>query len=322
MRLNSFQKSGTYEHLQQRGIVRQHQGRGTFVRRDAIDHVQQRNRRRFDTLYIAFGEPSLERGRRETLFITIDILKGVRDVLGQREPHFAFVESLTPACLEGLTHNDAVMLRNAKEIDPAFLKDIQKRNVPVVTAWNQDREAGAPRVGYDQRQAVTVACKHLAACGYKRIGFIGRKRALDTPARKFQAFMDCLHELNLDVYARYAREALKVPGSGYAAARQLIETGNLPDALFIDTDFKAMEVVHAFNDAGIRVPEDVAIVAYDDVPEAAAFTPALTTVRTPRQAVGRRAAQMMVDWPDDGSKPQDVLLPAELIVRDSCGASA
>jgi DNA-binding LacI/PurR family transcriptional regulator len=110
------------------------------------------------------------------------------------------------------------------------------------------------------------------------------------------------------------------PGKAYAAARDILQAGDLPEAFFVDTDYKAMEVVCALNDAGVRVPGQVRIAAYDNVPEAATFTPALTTVSIPRREIGRRAAQMLLEWPEDGAMPESVLLTSELIVRDSSGA--
>ena len=85
----------------------------------------------------------------------------------------------------------------------------------------------------------------------------------------------------------------------------------------MDTDYKAMEVIAALQAAGLSVPDDVGIAAYDDIPESAAFTPPLTTVHVPRREIGRRAGQLLQDWPTDGSIPNDVILQSELIQRQS-----
>lgn len=307
-----------YELLRMRGIVAARRGSGTYVNPDALRYAQHAGKRRYNTLRVITGETSLAKGRRETIFIATDILDGIRDALGQRDTHFDFLESCTPADLAGINNDDAVLLFCPREVDAALVDDLAQRGIPVLNIYNTPNLPPVPHVNYDQQQAAQLPCRYLIDCGYKRIGFIGvQSRTHEPTAPKFLAFMTTLADAGLDVSARYVRDAPVDPGAAYAAARSIIDAGDVPEAFFIDTDYKAMEVTRALGDAGLRVPDDVGIAAYDDIPEAAQFSPALTTVRWPRRELGRRAGAMLQEWPTDGSVPDSVTLTSQLIVRDS-----
>ena len=100
----------------------------------------------------------------------------------------------------------------------------------------------------------------------------------------------------------------------------MLSSGDMPEALFVDTDYKAMEVVAAIHDAGLRVPDDVALVSYDDVPEAATFGPTLTTVRVPLERKAELATSLLLDLIREPSRPSEtIVLPVSLVYRASSG---
>lgn len=189
----------------------------------------------------------------------------------------------------------------------------------MISVWEDQTSPAIPRVSYDQHHAASLACWHLIERGYKRIGFIGRTsytRALNIP-HKYLAYTCVLQEAGLDIRTRDVRHVDGVPGEAYAATSDIIRTGSVPEAFFAETDYRAMEVIHALNNAGLNVSEDVGVTTYDDYPEGAAFSPSLTTVSVPRREIGRRAALMIQDWPEDGTIPESVMLYATLAVRES-----
>jgi LacI family transcriptional regulator len=95
-----------------------------------------------------------------------------------------------------------------------------------------------------------------------------------------------------------------------------------PDAVFAASDVMAVGAMHAIQGAGLRVPEDVAVTGFDDIPLAARTNPPLTTVRQPIQRLGATAAETLIDLIDHpGTQPRRVLLTTELIIRASCGAA-
>lgn len=321
LKINRLTVSRAYEHLRTRGVVRQRRGSGSYVSPDALRRVRSSGGRTVETLAFALGEPSPSRCPREYLFIITDLLEGIQDTLGGHY-RLTFLESLTPATLAGLTKQDAIISLNFREVDHAAVAGAMRDGVRMVSVWEDAPLRGTPCVDYDRHQSAALAVRHLVECGSKRIGFIGAKghpRMALSP--KFAAYTGVLQEAGLDVHARYVRPASVQPGKAYAAARDILQSGDLPEAIFVDTDYKAMEVVCALNDAGVRVPGQVRIAAYDNVPESATFTPALTSVAVPRREIGRRAARMLLDWPEQGEMPPSVLLKSELIVRDSSGVA-
>jgi DNA-binding LacI/PurR family transcriptional regulator len=105
------------------------------------------------------------------------------------------------------------------------------------------------------------------------------------------------------------------PASGYRIGRELVRNGGAT-AVFVANDQMAIGVLHAFAEAGLSVPDDVSIVGFDDIPEAAYLNPSLTTVRQDFNAVGQRAIDL-VTATLEGMTTNVPLLPPELIIRDS-----
>ncbi len=105
--------------------------------------------------------------------------------------------------------------------------------------------------------------------------------------------------------------------SGYLAMKRLLV--HRPDAVFVASDAMAIAAIRAIQELGLRVPEDVAVVGFDDIPPAATSQPPLTTVRQPIQRTGSVAAEMLIDLiehPDP--QPRRIVLPTELVIRASC----
>lgn len=317
--VNALTVSRGYELLESRGIVSQKRGSGTYVQMDAQRHARQTDRRRLASLAMVVGESSLARCPRETVFIVTDIIEGMRDILGPKETHFVFAESLSRDCMDTFLNSDGVLAFASCPLDRAVVKELVDRGLPVVSLWDSSPVLTPLRVTYDREHSTALACGHLVSCGYRRIGFIGRKAYGRSPVSpKFGAFTSAMHDAGLDILARDIRDAGREPGRAYAAIHDILKSGDLPEAFFVDTDYKAMEVIGALKDAGLSVPGDVGIVSYDDVPEAATFMPPLTTVRVPRRRIGQRAAEMLLNYRPDSALPPETVLKSELVVRESC----
>jgi DNA-binding LacI/PurR family transcriptional regulator len=106
---------------------------------------------------------------------------------------------------------------------------------------------------------------------------------------------------------------------GRAAVESLLKKGNQFDAIFAGDDGTAIGALAALNQAGLRVPEDVALVGFDDMPPSRYLNPPLTTVRAPTEQVGHEAVNQLVRRIRTGQADAEVLLPTELVIRQSCG---
>lgn len=319
LKVNPTTVRRAYELLETQGVIVRRQGSGTFVAPDVARSMARSGGREVGRVVTVCGVKNLSDSPRPTLFIGARILDGFYSLMDGRAGAPQFVDALTDDLAAGLNENDVVLINHAQTGPLDAVADLLKRNVRVISLLESPVPPGVPQVGYDRHQAVSLACAHLISCGYTRIGYVGRRKHwVDPVSPKFVAFTDAMTRAGIDLHARYLlREVDIAPGDAYAAMRAAIETGDLPEAFFVDTDYKAMEAIRALSDAGLRVPQDVGIASYDDIVESAAFSPALTTVHTPLDEIGRTAATMLLDWADTTHTPADVTLPSRLVVRDS-----
>ena len=128
-----------------------------------------------------------------------------------------------------------------------------------------------------------------------------------------------LEAAGVPVEANLFAEADFTAASGYQAMQRILGSGARPTALFAGNDTIAMGAMLALREAGLSVPEDVAVVGYDDLPVASYTCPPLTTIRTHALEQGRLLARAAIALMN-GEKPQQDVVPLELIVRNSCGA--
>jgi DNA-binding LacI/PurR family transcriptional regulator len=193
------------------------------------------------------------------------------------------------------------------------------RDVPVVVV--EGRTASwAPVVSVDQIQGGRLATEHLLAQGAKNVWHIsGPPDWLEAEGREI-GWRAVLTEANITPPPVLRGDW--TAGSGYAAgqklARRHFDPHGAVDAVFVGNDQMALGTLRAFHEAGVRVPSDVLVVGFDDVPEAAFFTPPLTTVRQDFAAVGRLCIELLLRRIDGDTSP-DVrsIVEPELIIRQS-----
>jgi LacI family transcriptional regulator len=173
----------------------------------------------------------------------------------------------------------------------------------------------------DNFHAAQVAIEHLIHLGRRCIATI--TGALDNPdaTDRLLGYKQALEAHGLPVQPELIAEGTFTWQAGYDGMKQLLPYK--PDAVFAGSDMVAVGALQALREAGLRVPEDVAIVGFDDLPTALDTRPQLTTIRQPIYDKGIRAAEILLDLIEGRiTEPQHVLLETELVVRDSCGAAA
>lgn len=176
-------------------------------------------------------------------------------------------------------------------------------------------------VEFDNRGGARMAVDHLVAQGHTQIGVIGYAPITFTGvAERLSGYRDSLaaHGIAFD-------EALIHMGaysaeSGYAATLNFLDSDTTPTALFVTSDEVALGVLAALHEQGVSVPDEMAVVGFDDHPISRFTIPALTTVRLPFEEMGRQAGQMLLDLiGQDVERGTELLLETELIVRNSSG---
>ncbi|MCA9913501.1 MAG: substrate-binding domain-containing protein, partial [Anaerolineae bacterium] len=180
---------------------------------------------------------------------------------------------------------------------------------------------GACVVTLNHVMGVSSAGKHLASLGKFPIACITFAPWNPHVDMRLRAFYDGLQSCGVSFDERYLRYGAYDPDSGYAEMKSLLQEDPYPRAVFGMNDMMALGAVRAILDAGLRIPEDIAVVGYDDMRFAEFTNPALTTVRAPEIELGRVAGQRLIDFIEGKViKQKETLLDTELIVRASCGA--
>jgi DNA-binding LacI/PurR family transcriptional regulator len=202
--------------------------------------------------------------------------------------------------------------------DHAGYRDLTARGLPIVLVNGYTDDIEAPFVSTDDHASSELAVAHLAALGHRRIGLaIGPERFV--PAiRKIAGFRQAMAGLGLaDVEPFIERSLFSVEG-GQAAAVRLLERGCT--AIVCGSDLMALGAIRAARAAGLRVPQDVSVVGYDDSPLVAFTDPPLTTVRQPVQSMGETAVRALMDEIAGRPAPRaEYVFRPELVVRGSTG---
>ncbi len=189
------------------------------------------------------------------------------------------------------------------------------RGIPFVQIDNEQGASG-PSVIIDQEYGSALATQHLIALGHRRIGEISGPLNWFAAIARSRNWRDTLRAAGIE--PGVSIEGDWTAHGGYDAARRLLDEGAAFTALVVGNDQMALGAMHALGERGLRVPEDVSVVGFDDVAEAMYFRPPLTTVRQDFNAMGRQSVEYLVSLINRPEMPphQRVLKP-QLIVRQS-----
>ena len=168
-------------------------------------------------------------------------------------------------------------------------------------------------------QGGRLATRHLLLLGHRRIGMIRRKPTSALSHLRYVVFRDMLQVANIPLDPDLVIESEAGQASGYASMQKLLALSDPPTAVFTHNDVLAMGAISAIYQAGLKVPDDISIVGYDDTINAAYLNPPLTTVKLPIAEMGRLAGKTILDLIKNGNSfaPQTTTLPVELIIRAS-----
>ena len=214
---------------------------------------------------------------------------------------------------------DGVILASALVDDP-ILEALITRGLPFVLIGRSLHDDSVSYVDVDNRSSSRDMVMYLSRLGYERIAAITGPHNMIAGADRLHGYLDGLrdrrvaHDPNLVVESDFTEEG------GYMAVQRLLPYA--PDAIFAASDAMAVGALRALREAGKRVPEDVAITGFDDIPLAARTDPPLTTIRQPIQRMGSLAAENLIDLiSDPDAQPRRMILPTELVIRSSCGST-
>ena len=202
----------------------------------------------------------------------------------------------------------------------------EKLALPTVAVAGHERVEGVTNIVLDHKRAARLALEHLRELGHEEIAFIrGQTMSSDSVVR-WNAICEVARELDIRIRPELTIQLEgtdSTPGIGYPFAKQLLARKHPFTALFAYNDISAIGSLWAFREAGLRVPEDISIVGFDDIPGAAYANPGLTTVRQPLVKMGQIAAQTVVDLIEGrGEYVPEIAIEPEFMIRQSTGPSS
>lgn len=247
--------------------------------------------------------------------------RGYNVVLGQA--HARADEAIALWAVLEARHCDAILLLGDMRDQPRLLEDLGGAHVPVVALWQGARPNGIPSVTVDNRAGIRAVVDHLFGLGHRRLAFVGGRRLGDIIERE-TAFIEEVSRTGERLLDGYVRTVANNPAGGGEALRALFELPTPPTAIVVATDVLAIGALHAAYELGLRVPGDVSVTGFDDIPAAAYSNPALTTVAMPVREMVATAVRMVIDEAPEGATGSgpgfaNAVLAPTLVVRSSSG---
>jgi len=214
---------------------------------------------------------------------------------------------------------DGIIVQTAHKGDKLINRLINS-GFPVIVAGRPFNTSGVSYIDVDNIQAACQAVNYLIQLGYSRIatitGMINSTAGID----RLEGYKKAINDQGWRIEPGLIAEGDFTELSGYEAMRQLLPLN--PDAVFTASDTMAVGAIRMVKEAGLRVPQDVAFVGFDDLPVASLSDIKLTTVRQPIFRFGAQAVATLIDLIENGIKPsRRIIMETELIIRESCGGS-
>lgn len=231
------------------------------------------------------------------------------------EPNGAYVE------LARGRHTDGLVLSGPRSDDDR-LHRLHAQGFPLVLHGRLE-DADIPSVDVDNVRGAMAAVDHLAGLGHRRIGLITNAPTVYAASQqRLRGYNLALEEANIAYDEALVRCGNFDEESGYSAAVDLLRFDERPTAVFIASDMVAIGALRALQEGGVSVPEEMAVVGFDDITAARFITPSLTTVHVPTFGLGWSAGELLIRIIEgDPPRQRHVELDTELVVRESCGAA-
>ncbi len=219
-------------------------------------------------------------------------------------------------------HMDGLIIASAL-INDHMVARLAEEHFPFVLIGRAPESEDVVTVDADNARGAAMAVQYLARLGYSRIATITGPLSMVAAHDRLEGFLFGLRALDSAAPAEYIQEGDWSQWSGTQAMERLLRATPPPEAVFVASDSMAIGALKAIRAAGQRVPEDVALVGFDDIPLASVVDPPLTTVRQPIERLGYLAASTLIDLLNSAGEEslgaQHIVLPTELVVRASCG---
>jgi len=229
----------------------------------------------------------------------------------------AYVVNLLEGRVDGVIFTSGVMQ------DEHILR-LKEEGIPIVLIEKFMQSSDIPAVVIDNLSAAKKGVKHLLSLGYRKIGYISAPLELVPLRERFEGYKQALLESRVpyDSSVVYIEKTIKKEDlrSGYKIMTRILQQGNFPKVFFIVSDTLAIGAIKAIKDFGMKVPDDIAIVGFDDIDIASFSDPPLTTMVQPKYQMGAKGMETLIKVMSGVKlRKKEIRLGVEIAVRGSCG---
>jgi LacI family transcriptional regulator, galactose operon repressor len=204
-------------------------------------------------------------------------------------------------------------------IDDPLLKALIEGDLPFILIGRYPASSDISYVDVDNQNAAFDIVSYMVRIGYRRIATIAGPLNMIAGFDRLTGYEAAMRHYGLTVDEEMVVESDFSEQGGYLAMRKLLRCK--PEAVFVASDTMAVGALRAAKEAGLRIPEDIGVTGFDDMPFAMSSDPPLTTMRQPIQRCGAVAARTLIDMIDHPSATHHhIILPTELVIRESCGS--
>jgi LacI family transcriptional regulator len=224
-----------------------------------------------------------------------------------------YVSTIANGLTEGL-------LLIAPQVPSTYLDALREQNFPYVLIDQADSTENSNIVEATNWQGAYEATHYLIQLGHTRIAFITGALAVRSAVDRLQGYKAALSDCDIPAREELIAEGDYQQQTGYETTKNLLRSVDPPPtAIFASNDLSAFGAMDAAREWGLRIPDDISIIGFDDIPQASLVYPQLTTVRQPLEQMGQVAVKMLLEQIEDRSRPpQRVTLTTQFVIRDSC----
>lgn len=213
---------------------------------------------------------------------------------------------------------DGLIVAPSNEKDSEVI-NIVKSGLPIVCIDRGLSEVDVDVVLVDNQKGAFDAVEYLIQCGYKRIAYVGGLQQIPTTIQRKEGYEAALKKYNLPVNSKYIKYGDSKHESGRKLTAELLDLQTPPDALFTGNNLITLGALETIHTRKLKIPEDIAIVGFDDMYWSISLNPPLTAVKQPGYEIGKRAAETLFQRVKEPNRePVKMVLKTELIKRNSC----
>lgn len=258
------------------------------------------------------------------LFIQ-DVMQGISNVIRENGYQLLFIP-LPPEDKE----SSYGKLINERHVDGLIVSGPTDQDYELVEVFNEGakivlmgkiRGSKIPFIDIDNIKSAELATSHLVSLGHKDIAMITNASLnYDSSKDRYEGFRNVLKKNNIALREEWVFLGDRTPESGYEAMRQLLAQKSQPSAVFIASDTVALGAMNACYEKNLKVPDELAIVGFDDIALARYVIPPLTTIHLPAYSLGLGAASMLIQQlNDEFIESNEIILQTKLVIRESSG---